>query len=62
MTNSNNYKRSRMLVVMDHPTLNDKQLKSIMQKMAKVARGRSGREISIECGGLVVWAGEEFST
>lgn len=59
MENGNNYMRSRIMVVMDHPTLSDKRITAIMRKIVKAAKGRSGREASAECGGLAVWTSDE---
>lgn len=56
MINSNNYMRSKILVVIDHPTMTQKNLEALMVKLCKTAKGRSGREASAHCGDVSVCA------
>ncbi len=49
-----NHMRATISVVVDHSGLTDEQLRKLLEKIAKASIGRSQRECSVECGGVVV--------
>lgn len=49
-----NFMRSKMELVIDHAGMSDTQLKKLMQKIVKSAKGRSQREVSLHAGDLSV--------
>lgn len=51
--NMSNYLTSKIMVRVEHGKMSDAKLKTLLRKIAKAAKGRSQRVVSVFCGDLI---------
>lgn len=54
-----NHLRATVDLRIDHSGLSDLALAILLRRVAKAARGRSSRSVSVECGGVTVTIDED---